>query len=394
MLAPRCKRWWWWGVCVCGWVGGGVVGRQVGAGVGWSVGKAVAGRLWRMRASRRLFSCGGMRPARLLWHLKGPSPRWPAAGHPLRPAASPLPPPPAHFSIVRSSTPPVRNRIWPAVVLLPASTWPMNTMLRCSLQRVVVGGKGCSLSLQLRARAPPAAAASCNQQAGLQAAQCGRTAPAVQVQAGGAHRASSLFTSSSVLRTCGRGGGGSSSKWAAANGRQQQWAAAANGRQQQQVGSSSNGQQQHSSCSQCALAWPPPHAVQAGTARGMQGRRGAAQPARAWAVTSARSGPHLGVPRLPLRLRLHQHVAVLCHRHLLHLLGNRLNRRRRCCCSSGGRGGRRSGRRGCRRCGRGGCEGGRGSSGAFCWRCMLAAGAGQGTRHSSNAAADRPASER
>ena len=40
----------------------------------------------------------------------------------------------AHFSIVRSSTPPVRNRIWPAVVDLPASTWPMNTMLRCSLQ--------------------------------------------------------------------------------------------------------------------------------------------------------------------------------------------------------------------------------------------------------------------
>lgn len=40
-----------------------------------------------------------------------------------------------HFSMVRSSTPPVRNRIWPAVVDLPASTWPMNTMFRCSLQQ-------------------------------------------------------------------------------------------------------------------------------------------------------------------------------------------------------------------------------------------------------------------
>lgn len=39
----------------------------------------------------------------------------------------------SYFSMVRSSTPPVRNRIWPAVVDLPASTCPMNTMFRCSL---------------------------------------------------------------------------------------------------------------------------------------------------------------------------------------------------------------------------------------------------------------------
>ena len=40
----------------------------------------------------------------------------------------------SYFSMVRSSTPPVRKRIWPAMVDLPASTCPMNTMLRCSLR--------------------------------------------------------------------------------------------------------------------------------------------------------------------------------------------------------------------------------------------------------------------
>jgi hypothetical protein len=38
----------------------------------------------------------------------------------------------SYFSIVRSSTPPVRKRICPAVVDLPASTWPMKTRLRWS----------------------------------------------------------------------------------------------------------------------------------------------------------------------------------------------------------------------------------------------------------------------
>ena len=43
----------------------------------------------------------------------------------------------AHFSyfwMVRSSTPPVRYRIWPPVVDLPASTCPMNTIFKCSLR--------------------------------------------------------------------------------------------------------------------------------------------------------------------------------------------------------------------------------------------------------------------
>jgi len=48
----------------------------------------------------------------------------------------------AHFSyfwMVRSSTPPVRYRIWPPVVDLPASTCPMKTIFRCSLR----GPGGC-----------------------------------------------------------------------------------------------------------------------------------------------------------------------------------------------------------------------------------------------------------
>ena len=32
-----------------------------------------------------------------------------------------------YFSIVRSSTPPMRHKIWPPSVDLPASTWPMKT---------------------------------------------------------------------------------------------------------------------------------------------------------------------------------------------------------------------------------------------------------------------------
>jgi len=34
--------------------------------------------------------------------------------------------------MVRSSTSPVCNKIWPEMVDLPASTWPIKTMLRCS----------------------------------------------------------------------------------------------------------------------------------------------------------------------------------------------------------------------------------------------------------------------
>lgn len=39
----------------------------------------------------------------------------------------------------------VRYRIWPPVVDLPASTWPMNTMLRCSLRRTP-GSQPCPLA--------------------------------------------------------------------------------------------------------------------------------------------------------------------------------------------------------------------------------------------------------
>lgn len=50
---------------------------------------------------------------------------------------------------------------------------------------------------------------------------------------------------------------------------------------------------------------------------------------------------HLGVPRLALRVRLLQHIAVAAarHAHLLHLLGDCLHRGRRCCCWGRGRGG-------------------------------------------------------
>lgn len=39
----------------------------------------------------------------------------------------------SYFSSVRSSTMPLRNRMWPLIVLLPASTCPMNTTLTCFL---------------------------------------------------------------------------------------------------------------------------------------------------------------------------------------------------------------------------------------------------------------------
>mmetsp|Transcript_60116 Transcript_60116/g.95232 ORF Transcript_60116/g.95232 Transcript_60116/m.95232 type:complete len:263 (-) Transcript_60116:91-879(-) len=47
---------------------------------------------------------------------------------PAFPAASCL-----YFSIVRSSTMPHKNKMFPQVVDLPASTWPMKTTLRCGL---------------------------------------------------------------------------------------------------------------------------------------------------------------------------------------------------------------------------------------------------------------------
>ena len=37
----------------------------------------------------------------------------------------------SYFSSVRSSTMPLRNKMCPLIVLLPASTWPMNTTLTC-----------------------------------------------------------------------------------------------------------------------------------------------------------------------------------------------------------------------------------------------------------------------
>jgi hypothetical protein len=51
----------------------------------------------------------------------------------------------SYFSSVRSSTIPFRNRMWPLMVLLPASTWPMKTTLTCflTLGATADGSAGC-----------------------------------------------------------------------------------------------------------------------------------------------------------------------------------------------------------------------------------------------------------
>ena len=66
----------------------------------------------------------------------------------------------SYFWIVRSSTLPVRNRICPPIVDFPASTWPMNTMLRCSFWPLLISSSSALSSAAILASLALAASSS------------------------------------------------------------------------------------------------------------------------------------------------------------------------------------------------------------------------------------------